>query len=70
MPTIITSALKNWLADHDLQAFIQVAEAPPHPNVTEMVSKLNIETLTDSMVRYKQGLDNTGERQFEILATI
>ena len=65
MPTIITSALRNWLADHDLQGFIKVAEVPPHPNAIEMANKLNIETLTDSMV--KLGLNSTGERQFEIL---
>ena len=69
MPTIITCALRNWLADHGLQGFIKVVEAPQHPNAPEMASKLNIETLTDSMVRKKLSLDSTGERQFEILPT-
>ena len=61
MPTIITTALRNWLAECGLQGFIKVAEAPPHPNATEIASKLNIETLTDSMVRKKLSLDITGE---------
>ena len=69
MPNIMTSALRNWLVNHGLQGFIRMAEVPQHPNITEMVSKLNIETLTDSMVSKKLGLDNTGERQFEILPT-
>ena len=61
MPTIITITLRIWLADRGLQGFIKVAEAPPHPNATEIASKLNIETLTDSMVRKKLSLDITGE---------
>ena len=69
MPTIMTFALRNWLANHGLQGFIWVSEAPLQPNATEMASKLNVETLTDSMVSKKLGLDNTGERQFEILPT-
>ena len=65
MPTIITTALGNWLMENILQGFIQVAEAPPHPNATEITSKLNIETVTNSMIR-KLSLDNTGERQLEM----
>ena len=42
MPTIMTFALRNWLADRGLQGFIKVAEVPPHPNTTEIASKLNI----------------------------
>ena len=61
MTIIITSALRKWLMDHDLQGFIQVAEAPAHPNALEMASKLNIDTLTNSMVRKKLALSNTGE---------
>ena len=69
MTILVTSGLRNWLTDHSLQGFIQLAEAPPHPNAMEIVSKLNIETLTDSMVRKKLGLNSTSERQFEILPT-
>ena len=61
MTISVTLALRKWLTDHGLQGFIQVAEAPPHPNATEIASKLNIETLTDSMVRKKLSLDSTGE---------
>ena len=69
MTIIVTSVLRNWLADHGLQGFIQVVEAPPHPNAMEMASKLNIETLTNSMVRKKLGLNSMGKQQFEILPT-
>ena len=61
MPTIITMALRNWLAERGLQGFIKVGEAPPHPNATEITSKLNIETLTDSMVRRKLSVDSTSD---------
>ena len=67
MPTIITTALKTWLAETGLQGFIRVAEAPPHPNATEIASKLNIETITNSMIHKKLSLDSTGERQLEMV---
>ena len=67
MPTIITTALRNWLTENSLQGFIQVAEAPPHPNATEIVSRLNIETIIDSMIRKKLSLDCTGKRQLEMV---
>ena len=50
MTIIITSVVRKWLMDHGLQGFIQVAKTPPHPNAFEMASKLNIDTLTNSMV--------------------
>ena len=62
MPTIITIALRNWLTKNGLQGFIQVAEAPPQPNATEIASRHNIETITDSMICKKLDVDNTGER--------
>ena len=59
MTIIITSTLRKWLTDHNLNGFIQVAEAPTHPIAIEMASKLNIDTLTNSMVRRKLGLTST-----------
>ena len=44
-----------------------MAEVPPYPNATEIASKLNIETITDSMIRKKLSLDSTGERQLEMV---
>ena len=58
MSTILITALRTWLTENDLQGFIQVAEAPPYPNTTEIASKLNIETITDSMIRKKLSLDS------------
>ena len=69
MTIIVTFALKKWLTDHDLQGFIQVAKAPPHPNALEMASKLNIDTLTNSMMQKKLGLSSTRERPFDIFPT-
>ena len=67
MPTIITTTLTNWLTENVLQGLIQVAEAPPHPNATEIASRINIETITDSMLHKKLNLDCTGERQLEMV---
>ena len=67
MPTIITTALRSWLTENSLQGFFKVDEAPPHPNVIEIASKLNIQTMTDSMIRKKLRLDSTSERQLEIV---
>ena len=69
MPTIITTTLRKWLAERSLQGLIKVAEAPPHPNATEIATKLNIETLTYSMVRKKLNLHSIGERQLEMFPT-
>ena len=69
MTVIVTSALRKWLTDHGLQGLIQVVEAPPHPNALDMASKLNIDTITNSMVRKKLGLSSTGETQFDIFPT-
>ena len=44
-----------------------MAEAPPHPNATEIASRINIETITDSMLRKNLNLDSTGERQLEMV---
>ena len=58
---IITSAVWQWLTDCRLEGFINVAEAPAHPNSMDLASKLNIDTITNAMIRKKLGLNNTGE---------
>ena len=69
MKNIITTALRKWLTDRGLKGFIQVAEVPPHPNALEMARKLNIDTITNAMVRKKLGLSNIGEHHFDIFPT-
>ena len=46
-----------------------MAEAPAHPNALEMASKLNIDTLTNSMVCKNLGLSSIGERHLDIFLT-
>ena len=58
--------LKKRLTDRGLKGFIQVAEAPSHPNALEMAGKLNIDTLTNAMGRKKLGFSNTREHHFDI----
>ena len=55
--------------DHDLQGFIQVAEAPPHPNSHEMATQINVDTITNATIRKKLGLSPTREGYFEIPPT-
>ena len=61
LPIIITSALWRWLQDHGLAGFIKVAEASCHPNSIDIATKLNVDTITNAMIRKKLGLSNTGE---------
>ena len=62
---IITSAVWQWLTDCRLEGFINVAEAPAHPNSMDLASKLNIDTITNAMVPKKLGLSNTRECHFD-----
>ena len=51
------------------KGYIQVAEAPPHPDAQEIARKLNIDTVTNASIRKKLGLTATGEKHFEIPPT-
>ena len=65
----ISPALQRWLHDHSLAGYIRVAEEPPHPNSHEMVTQINIDTITNATIRKKLGLTLKGERHIEIPST-
>ena len=62
----ISTALRRWLLEKGLEGYIKVAEAPPHPDAFNIARKLNVDTVTNAMVRQKLGLSGLGEKQFDI----
>ena len=63
---ILATMLRQWLLEKDFEGYIQVAEAPPHPDAQEIVKKLNVDTVTNVSIRKKLGSTATGEKHFEI----
>ena len=62
----ISTDLQRWLLEKGLEGYIKVAEAPPHPDAFNIAQKLNVDTITNTMVRQKLGLSGLGEKQFDI----
>ena len=60
------AALRRWLLEKGLEGYIKVAEAPPHPDAFNIARKLNVDTVTNAMVRQKLGLSGLGEKHFDI----
>ena len=69
MPIPISSTLRRWLLEKGFEGYIQVVEAPPHPDAQEIAKKLNVNTVTNASIRKKLGLTATGEKHFEIPPT-
>ena len=47
----ISTALRRWLLEKGLEGYIKVTEAPPHPDAFNIAQKLNVDTVTNAMVR-------------------
>ena len=62
----ICVALRQLLLEKDFEGYIKVAEAPPHPDAFDIAKKLNVDTLTNAMVRQKLSLSGFGEKHFDI----
>ena len=62
----ISTALRRWLLEKGFEGYIKVAEALPHPNALDIAKKLNVDTVTNAMVRQKLGLSGLGEKHFDI----
>ena len=58
----IPPTLKQWLIDHGLAGYIRVAEEKPHPNAHDIDAKMNVDTITNTMIRKKLGLSPLGDR--------
>ena len=51
MPIPVSDELREWLHSRNLQGFIRVAEADPHPQAEELVQQLDITKITTKKVR-------------------
>ena len=61
MPINISAALRRWLLEKRLKGYIQVTEAPTHPEALEITKKLNIDTVTNATIQKKLDLSSLGE---------
>ena len=50
MPIPISDNLRQWLERKNLQGYIRIAEATPHPNVAELLQQIDIEKITNKQV--------------------
>ena len=51
MPIPVSDELCQWLHNRNLQGFIKVAEADPHPQAEELLQDLDITKITTKKVR-------------------
>ena len=66
MTISISATLRRWLLEKGSEGYIRVVEAPPHPDAFNIARKLNVDTVTNAMVRQKLGLSGLGEKHFDI----
>ena len=69
MTISISVALRRWRLEKGFEGYIRVAEAPPHPDAFDIARKLNVDTITNAMVRQKLSLLGLGEKHFDITPT-
>ena len=60
MPIPISENLRQWLVSKNLQGYINVAEAEPHPNVAELLQQIDISKVTNKQVRRTLKLKREG----------
>ena len=66
MTIVISTALHRWLLEKGFEGYIKVAESPPHLDALDIAKKLNVDKVTNTMVRQKLGLPGLGEKHVEI----
>ena len=47
----ISDNLRQWLTRKNLQGYISIAEAEPHPNSGELLKQIDISKITNKQVR-------------------
>ena len=50
MPIPISDNLRHWLESKNLQGYISIAEAEPHPNSGELLKQIDISKITNKQV--------------------
>ena len=60
MPITISDNLRSWLETKNLQDYIQIAEASPHPNTAKIAQQIDIVKITNKQVRKILNLKREG----------
>ena len=60
MPILILDNLRLWLETKNLQGYIRIAEASPHPNAAEIAQQIDIAKITNKQVRRILNLKREG----------
>ena len=60
----ISDSLRQWLETKNLQGYIRIAEATPHPNTAKLVQQIDIAKITNKQVRRILNLKREG---FDVL---
>ena len=50
MPIPVSDELRQWLISNNLQGFIKVAEAEPHPNADTLIQQIHVTSITTKKV--------------------
>ena len=56
----ISDSLRQWLETKNLQGYIRIAKASPHPNVAELVQQIDIAKITNKQVHRTLNLKREG----------
>ena len=51
MPISVSDNFQQWLVNKNLQGFIKVEEAEPHPCAAEILQQINVSKITNKKVR-------------------
>ena len=60
MPIPVSDDLRSWLVRNNLQGFIRVAEAEPHPQAEALMEEIDVTKITSKKVRTALGMPRGG----------
>ena len=60
MPITLSDNLRSWLETKNLQGYIRIAEASPHPNAAKIAQQIDIAKITNKQVRRILNLKREG----------
>ena len=60
MPILISDRLRLWLETKNLQGYIRIAEASPHPKAVELAHQIDIAKINNKQVRRILNLKREG----------
>ena len=60
MPIPVSDELRSWLERNNLQGFLKVAKAEPHPRVEAVMEEIDVSKITNKKVREALGMPRGG----------